>query len=122
MPPLSRFLKDVVPKMKPGQCADDITGKGSFQTVRILWNKPCPTITKLIAGIGFGMLIHPSEDRVLSVNEMKRATSFPDEFIFLGKKYQNQRAVIGNSVPPNLMKAIAEHIKVNILEKMGNED
>jgi len=25
-------------------------------------------------------------------------------------------ARIGNSVPPNLMKAIAEHIKVNILE------
>lgn len=117
VPPLSKFLKNVVPRMKPGQCADDISGKGGFQTVRILWNKPCPVITKLIGGIGFGMLIHPEEHRVLSVDEMKLATSFPMTFQFCGR-YQDQRARIGNSVPPNLMRAIAEHVRNKILAKI----
>jgi DNA (cytosine-5)-methyltransferase 1 len=96
--------------MKPGQCANDISGKGGFQTVRIKWDEPCPVITKLIGGIGFGMLIHPEEHRVLSVDEMKLATSFPLSFQLIGR-YQDQRARIGNCVPPLLMKAIAENIK-----------
>jgi len=119
-PPLSNFIKDIVPKMRQGQCADDISGKGGFQTVRIYWDKPCPVITKLEAGIGFGMLIHPEENRVLSIDEMKVVTSFPDKFQFIGK-YVTVKARIGNCVPPNLMRAIAEHIKNNILTQIDHE-
>jgi site-specific DNA-cytosine methylase len=36
--------------------------------------------------------------------------SFPDEFQLIGNYYQ-QWAVIGNSVPPLFMKAIAEHVR-----------
>lgn len=115
VPPLSKFLIDVVPRMKIGDCADDISGKGGFQTVRIHPHRPCPTITKLIAGTGFGALIHPYENRVLSIDEMKLATSFPLSFKLLGD-YKEQKARIGNCVPPNLMKAIATHIKKTVLE------
>jgi len=49
---------------------------------------------------------------------LKRIQSFPDGFQFVGcRRDAIQR--IGNSVPPNLMKAIAEHIKVNILDFTG---
>lgn len=116
VPELSPFLKEVVPKMKIGQSANDISGKGGFQTFRISPYKPCPTIIKLIAGIGFGALIHPFENRVLSVLEMKRVCSFPDEWILTGK-YAEQKARLGNAVMPNMMRAIAENIKINILEK-----
>ena len=46
-----------------------------------------------------------------------RFASFPDSFQWSGKWtdiYNRQ----GNSVPPNLMKAIAEHININILQRM----
>jgi site-specific DNA-cytosine methylase len=43
--------------------------------------------------------------------------SFPQSFIFAGNE-DDARARIGNSVPPNLMKAIAEHIKSEILEQI----
>ena len=60
--------------------------------------------------------IHPIEDRELNGRELARLASFPDSFSFIGG-YQDWVDRIGNSVPPLLMKAIAEHIKSNILER-----
>ncbi len=55
------------------------------------------------------MLIHPIEDRGLSVREAARLQSFPDDFIFKGSiGYQQQQ--VGNAVPPLLAKAIFEQI------------
>ena len=53
--------------------------------------------------------------RAPSLIELKRIASYPDDFKFTS--YDKAWARIGNSVPPNLMKAIAEHIKINILDK-----
>jgi len=41
--------------------------------------------------------------------------SFPKKFKWIGN-IRDVKSRIGNSVPPNLMKAIAEHIKINILK------
>tara|TARA_Y100000310_G_C20532288_1_gene739097 strand:- start:11 stop:973 length:963 start_codon:yes stop_codon:yes gene_type:complete len=51
--------------------------------------------------------------RAPSIGELKRIGSFPGDFVFTS--YDTAWERIGNSVPPNLMKAIAEHIKTNIL-------
>ena len=113
MPPeLSKCFIESVKKMKQGQCAYDVGGR-SFQTVRIFENKVCPTITKIIGGIGFGALIHPNENRVLSISELKAVCSFPDNFKFIGK-YQEQKARMCNAVMPKFMQAIAETIKQEI--------
>lgn len=51
------------------------------------------------------MLIHPFEDRGLSVREAARIQSFPDTFHFFGSiGFQQQQ--VGNSVPPLLAEAI----------------
>lgn len=55
------------------------------------------------------MLIHPYQDRGLSVREAARLQSFPDNFVFKGTLMDIQQQ-IGNAVPPLLAKAVFEKI------------
>jgi DNA (cytosine-5)-methyltransferase 1 len=84
-----------------------------FGLVRTQWDRPCPTIVKDAGNTTTGM-IHPDGARRLTIPELKRLASFGDEFCMVGG-YKEQWQRIGNSVPPNLMRAIAEHIKTEIL-------
>lgn len=55
------------------------------------------------------MLIHPFQNRGLSVREAARLQSFPDKFFFKGSLMHIQQQ-IGNAVPPLLAKAVFEKI------------
>lgn len=63
----------------------------------------------IIANYRKSMLIHPNENRGLSVREAARLQSFPDNYEFIGSLDQKQQQV-GNAVPPLLAKAIFEKI------------
>lgn len=76
------------------------------------WNEASCTIKENHGGVN----IHPIEPRVITVREMARLQSFPDEFIFKGSKAK-QMVQIGNAVPPLMAKAIALGIKKTIEEK-----
>jgi DNA (cytosine-5)-methyltransferase 1 len=84
---------------------------GEVQWGRADFDRPCLTITK--TGMGWRTCID-GECRRFTISELKRLASFPDNFVFLGT-FKEQWARIGNSVPPNMMKAIAEHIVTTIL-------
>lgn len=93
-------------KARAGECV------GPRQdTEKLDLNKPAMTLNK---SEGYGGKYHPTNPRPLSTLERKRIGSFPDSFMFTGWKDAIER--IGNSVPPLLMKAIATHIRTNILD------
>ncbi len=77
------------------------------------WDRICGTLIK--SEISLTGIVHPDRERYISLNEGKRIATFPDNFKFTDRKNGLMR--IGNSVPPLFMKAIAEHIRINILDK-----
>ena len=101
-------------KMEPGQSGQDITGKNHFSLVKLHPARPCPTLTKFEENLSANGMMHWAEKRKLTVAEAKRLSSFPDSFQFAGSR-SDAMARIGNCVPPLLMKAIADHIKQEIL-------
>ncbi len=70
------------------------------------WDEASCTIKENHGGVN----IHPKLPRVLTAREMARLQSFPDDFIFEGKK-NKQLVQIGNAVPPLLGKAIGLAIR-----------
>jgi DNA (cytosine-5)-methyltransferase 1 len=64
----------------------------------------------VIANYRKSMLIHPTENRGLSVREAARLQSFPDSYKFMGPLVHIQQQV-GDAVPPMLAEAIFKKIK-----------
>lgn len=73
--------------------------------LRLYWDKP----SVVISNYRKNMLIHPEQDRGLSVREAARLQSFPDHYIFCGSiGFQQQQ--VANAVPPLLGKSLATAI------------
>jgi len=71
-----------------------------------------PSIT--ISNFRKSMIIHPKQDRIISVREAARIQSFPDNYFFCGTINEQQQQV-ADAVPPLLGKAIAETIHNTML-------
>jgi len=107
-------------RLRPGQSVQDLHPKGfGFNMRKLDPNRPAFTCTRThTPAVG---LLHPYEDRFLSIEELKRLSSFPEGFIFPTgttpfMSRQSAWAGIGNSVPPLFMQAIAAHIRQVILD------
>lgn len=95
--------------------ASVLSGKSFSQNnMRPYPDKPCPTVPASFQS----NFIHPYLNRNFTAREGARIQSFPDSYVFKGKrttmsweKNLSQYQQIGNAVPPLLAKAIAERIK-----------
>jgi DNA (cytosine-5)-methyltransferase 1 len=110
------IVKGYVVQMKEGESGDMYAPKGYFGLQRISRNEPCPTICQRQGNKG-ACLIHWSEDRELTVPELTRLMSFPDDY-YLGEKYAQRCERLGRAVPPLLMKSIASHVYETILKNL----
>lgn len=98
--------------------AREVSGKSFSQNnMRPFGNRPAPTLPA-----GFqSNFIHPHLHRNFTAREGARIQSFPDTYIFKGKrtnmswdKELSQYHQIGNAVPPLMAQAIAESIATKL--------
>jgi len=80
---------------------------------RLFWDKPSPTITTRFIATSCGRFGHPEEDRGLSIREGATLQTFPPNFKFVGGLVSVAKQ-IGNAVPPEMARRIAESIKQSI--------
>ena len=74
---------------------------------RLMWHQP----SKVLGNFRKNMLIHPSQNRGLSVREAARLQSFPDSYEFAGSiGFQQQQ--VADAVPPLLAMAVLRHVRL----------
>ena len=109
---LSEKQTERIKIIKPGETLNEADNNSKYSGVygRLDYINPAPTVTASAHHIGAGRYIHPREDRVLTVRELARLQSFPDDFRFFGTRIQQTRQV-GNAVPPMFAEYLASIIK-----------
>lgn len=92
-------------RLKQGRDISNInfSKNNGFNVQRVWLDRPVPTIAAHTH-----ILIHPTENRYLTLSELKRCASYPDSFKFISETEGQVR--IGNSVPPNLIKNLAIYL------------
>ncbi len=73
---------------------------------------------KVIGNFRKNMLIHPAEDRGLSIREAARLQSFDDRHEFVGPLNDRQQQV-GDAVPPLLAEAVGRALRASDGESVG---
>lgn len=108
----------------PKKADGSMVGGAPRTYMRMDWNKPAPTITSYNHTISSFQNVHPghkipgtdlySDARVLTVFELMRVTSLPDDWnIPYWASESLVRTVIGEGVPPLAVKKIVQELKLN---------
>ncbi len=81
----------------------------SYRSVygRMSWDQPAQTITTGFGSTGQGRFVHPLRRRTLTPHEAARLQTIPDFFDFGEVGRTQLQKMIGNSVPPLAMVAVA---------------
>ena len=90
-----------------------------FNLKRVSLKVPAPTLTAMGSNDTTAGAFHWNTPRKLTIGELKRIQSLPDDFKLTGK-WNQQSERIGRMVPPLLLKSIADSIYDNIIEVYKN--
>ena len=90
-----------------------------FNLKRVSLNAPAPTLTAMASNDTTAGAFHWNEPRKLTIGELKRIQSLPDDFKLTGKWNQKSER-IGRMVPPLLLKSIADSVYEKVIKKYKN--
>jgi len=88
-----------------------------FNLKRVSQYQPAPTLTAMGSNDTTAGAFHWAEPRKLTLGELKRIQSLPDDFKLTGKWNQKSER-IGRMVPPLMMKVIADSVYDKILKEI----
>ena len=87
---------------------------------RMEWDKVAPTMTTQCYGFGNGRFGHPEQDRAISLREAAILQGFPRNYKFVPSNqevaFKNLGRLIGNAVPVDLGRVIAQSIVKHVKE------
>jgi DNA (cytosine-5)-methyltransferase 1 len=95
--------------------AENLKQASGMTKSRLSWKKTPPTI--LAGGGGTCDYFHPDIPESMTISEIKRISSFPDDFILKGT-FKEQWERIGRAVPPIMMMHIANAVKEGCLDRI----
>ncbi len=96
--------------LKPGENAYKKYGWFRLGYHKFSWDTEIKTVISSVSCL----IMHPDKPRRLYVGEAALLAGFPNSFIFTGSRSE-QIKLIGNTLPPPMMKALTLHIKNCIL-------
>jgi len=76
-----------------------------------------PALT--VANFRKSMMLHPTQDRLLSIREAARLQSFPDDYRFISSRISDKQQMVGDAVPVKLAEAIGTAVRDHLQEHGG---
>lgn len=103
-------IKDLPENLRP------TSGFGNSYA-RLWWDRPSTTITSNLGTPSSARCIHPHANRALTTREGARLQTFPDSYLFFGRR-GSKNLQIGNAVPPILAKELAKAVFKHLSAKI----
>ncbi len=100
--------------------AFDINTRSGIRPLYLRLARSVPSRTIMTTSFRARELVHPTENRAISLREGARIQSFPDDFVFYGHPRNDITRMIGNAVPPLMGREVARYIKV-LLDLTGDD-
>ncbi len=111
------FVKEVISMVPDGGNYKDLPpGIGESRKFHMAWTRYCSNKPSRTIDTGHRNIFHYKYNRCPTVRESARLQSFPDDFVFLGNKTEQNRQV-GNAVPVLMAEAIGKQMLKYIDEK-----
>jgi DNA (cytosine-5)-methyltransferase 1 len=87
-------------KLEQGQRLPDLIDNYGYVHGRLAYDRPATTFTSRCA------MLHPIEDRLITIPELKRIIGLPDNYLLIGSYQQRWECCI-RCLPPCMMEEIA---------------
>lgn len=100
----------------PAELMDDYTDRSRTHGhiyYRLEEDEPALTV----ANFRKSMMVHPTQDRLLSVREAARLQSFPDDYRFVSSRISDKQQMVGDAVPVKLAEAIGRAVRDHLSER-----
>ena len=117
--PVPEVLKRLLKEIRPGHRLLDVAQRDQgvawgFNDRRLHADRPALTLTATVRMGQGGYMLHPAEDRLLSIAELKVLCGFPAGYV-LGGSYEEMVKGLGNAVMPPFMAAVAGEVRRRVL-------